>query len=99
MEIFNNEKKSLKEIAEERNMTEGTVLGHLYQANQEGFEIDWLEFVSLEEIEIIEKATKTVKKRLPKDETFRMKFVFEYLEEKMSYVKMRAAVAYRRGHL
>jgi ATP-dependent DNA helicase RecQ len=95
-ELFKNEGKSLKQIAEERNMTEGTVLGHLYKANQEGFEVDWLEFVSLEEIKIIEDAVKIVKKRLPTDETFRMKFVFEYLEEKMSYVKIRSAVAYRR---
>ena len=95
-EMFVNENKSLAQIAKERNITEGTALGHLFQASQEGFEIDWLEFVTLEEIEIIEKAIATVKKRLPKDETFRMKFVFEYLEEKMSYVKLRAAVAYRK---
>ncbi len=95
-ELYKNENKSLQQIAEERNLTEGTVLGHLYQASQEGFEVDWLEFVTLEEIEIIENAIKTVKKRLPKDETFRMKFVFDYLEEKMSYVKLRAAVAYKK---
>jgi len=95
-QLYTNENKSLQEIAEERNMTEGTVLGHLYQASEEGFDVDWLKFVSLEEIKIIEKAIETVKKRLPKDETFRMIFVYEYLEEKMSYVKLRSAVAYRK---
>ncbi|WP_338766320.1 DNA helicase RecQ [Bernardetia sp. ABR2-2B] len=95
-EMFSKENKSLAQIAEERKITEGTALGHLYKASQDGFEIDWLEFVSLKEIEIIDKAIKTVRKRIPKDETFRMKFVFEYLEEKMSYVKIRAAVAYQK---
>ncbi len=95
LELFKNENKSLQQIAQERNMTEGTVLGHLHKASQEGHQIDWLEFVSLEEIEVIEKAIKVVRKRIPKDEVFRMKFVFEYLEEKMSYVKIRSAVAYR----
>ncbi|WP_291726829.1 helix-turn-helix domain-containing protein [Bernardetia sp.] len=95
-EMFTNESKSLAQIAKERDITEGTALGHLYKASQEGFKIDWLEFVTLDEIDTIEKAIKTVRKRIPKDETFRMKFVYEFLDEKMSYVKLRAAVAYRK---
>lgn len=75
--------KSLDEIAIERNLTVGTIEGHLLKAAQEGYEINWQDFLSPQEEEQI----------LPKARDLsKLSLIKEALPEEISYFTIRIAL-------
>ena len=84
-----NQGKTVDEIAAQRNMSPVTISGHLTKYYVEGVNIDVHRFVSKEEIQaVIDKLPLYIK------EEKKMKPVYEALGEKISYDKIRWALAY-----
>jgi len=88
---FLEEKKSLKEIQEERGLAENTVVEHLWKIKKTypDFDFSYLK-PSKKIIESLKKAKKEIKKRKTKEDfmingQIKLKAVFIYLKEKISY--------------
>jgi ATP-dependent DNA helicase RecQ len=80
------EGKNVVEIAAIRGLKEDTIYGHLQKIHERGDSIDLYNFISEEEVKtILEVIAKT-----PNDEGF-LKPIFEALEEKVPYWKIRYA--------
>jgi ATP-dependent DNA helicase RecQ len=81
---------SIDDIAEQRYLSPTTILSHLVQLYETGEkEIDVFEFVSLEEIQQITEGASI----LP--EPLKLREVYEYFSEAISYGKIRFALAYQ----
>ena len=78
--------KSVAEIAKERSLHEGTIMGHLLKCHELGMEVDLYQFVNKADVAKIIIAAKM----LPKDAG--LKDIFEKLEEKYSYDIIRLAL-------
>ncbi len=74
---------SIKEIAEQRDLTENTIHSHLLKAAFEGKNIDLHQFLTGEELDSLADA----KEELPGTEG--LKVFFEYFEEQMPYWKIK----------
>ena len=86
---YYNQGKTVEEIAKQRNMSPITISGHLTKFYTEGGNIDVHRFVSKEEIQaVIDKLPLYIK------EEKKMRPVYEALGEKISYDKIRWALAY-----
>jgi ATP-dependent DNA helicase RecQ len=79
---------SVKEIAEQRNLGETTIISHLAKLYVDGNDIDLSQFVSEEEILQIEKA------QIELENPNALRPYFDYFEEKMSYDKIRFGLAF-----
>ncbi|MDY0990091.1 DNA helicase RecQ [Flavobacterium sp. CFBP9031] len=79
---------SVKEIAEQRNLGETTIISHLAKLYVDGNDIDLSQFVSEEEILQIEKA------KIELENPNALRPYFDYFEEKMSYDKIRFGLAF-----
>jgi ATP-dependent DNA helicase RecQ len=79
---------SLEEMALKRNLSEGTISSHLAYLYENNYDIDLYKFVEPKEMN---KIFNTVKK-LGKDA--KLKEIFELLDEKINYNKIRFGVAY-----
>ncbi|WJS93700.1 DNA helicase RecQ [Flavobacterium johnsoniae] len=87
LELFQNG-LSVKEIAEQRNLGETTIISHLAKLYVDGNNIDLSQFVSDDEILNIEKA------QIELENPNALRPYFEYFEEKMSYDKIRFGLAF-----
>jgi len=74
---------SIKEISEERGLTENTIFSHLQKIHALGTDIDMFQFIATEEIDIIQKAKATL------NSPEALKPYFEYFEEKIPYWKIK----------
>ena len=81
------EGKSVQEIAKERSLHEGTVIGHLVKCYELEMEINLYQFVSKIEVAKIIIAAKSL------SEDAGLKAIFEKLDEKYSYDKIKVALA------
>lgn len=81
------EGKKIEEIATERDLNSGTILGHLTKCYESGMDIDLYQFVSRVEVAQIIIGAKS----LPEDTG--LKDIFEKLEEKFSFDKIKLALA------
>ncbi|HSZ25856.1 MAG TPA: DNA helicase RecQ [Cytophagaceae bacterium] len=84
-----NEGKSLEEIATIRKLNPTTILSHLIKLYDDGENIDLKKFISREEYEAI--VAKAKEMGVKRDEA--MKPLFEALEMKYDYGKIRAAIS------
>ncbi|MCB0635250.1 MAG: RecQ family ATP-dependent DNA helicase, partial [Lewinella sp.] len=80
--------KDIPEIAEQRQMTEQTIWGHLITAFQAGETLDIHDFVSAEHLDYIGNALPYLEKPV------RLKALFEYFDENIPYEVLRMAMAY-----
>jgi len=87
LELFQNG-LSVKEIAEQRNLGDTTIISHLAKLYVDGNNIDLSQFVSDDEILSIEKA------QIELENPNALRPYFEYFEEKMSYDKIRFGLAF-----
>ncbi len=80
---------SIEQIAEKRQLTPSTILNHLAQMLNAGEELDISSLISAEEIQQIIKARNLLRKK----GNDKLKPIFEQLGEKISYSKIRLALA------
>jgi len=73
---------SVEEISKERNLKEQTILNHLIDLGAEGKKIDWGDFVTPEEIRVINRAHAVVSEP-------GLKPIFNHLEGQLSYEKIK----------
>ncbi len=78
----------VKEIAEKRQLTESTVFSHLAVLYEKGYPIDLHELVSPAEVDKVLKSLRYLQ------EPYKLKDIYEYLEEQIPYHKIRLALAY-----
>lgn len=79
---------SISAIAKERDLNESTVINHLVQLYEGGENIDISQFISEKELAVVLQVVKHIQT------PFKMKDVFEALDGKMAYDKIRFAIAY-----
>lgn len=87
LELFENG-ISIEEIAEQRGLSQTTIISHLAKLYVDGNNIDLSQFVSEEEISKIEKA------QIELENPDALRPYFDYFEEKMSYDKIRFGLAF-----
>ncbi len=87
LELFENG-VSVQEIAEQRDLSQTTIISHLAKLYVEGYDLDLSLFVSEEEISQIEKA------QIELGNPNALKPYFDHFEEKMSYDKIRFGLAF-----
>jgi ATP-dependent DNA helicase RecQ len=80
---------SVADIAQQRGMQEITVYSHLGQLYEKGEAIDIFQFVTLGEIEQVDAARRQVGESPPS-----LKALFEALDEKVAYHKIRLALSF-----
>jgi ATP-dependent DNA helicase RecQ len=80
--------KTIEEIAEQRDLKDTTISGHLAKAYEQGEDLDISTFVSEEEVDMILGMLHLM------DTPYKMLDIFNYFEEKMSYEKIRFALAH-----
>jgi len=73
----------INEIAQERELSERTVESHLIKCDEEGYEIDWDQFIPDQYEELIEKAVEKV-------ESTRLTPIKELLPDEVSFFMIRA---------
>ena len=78
---------TIAEIAAKRKLNEGTIYSHLAKLYEDGEVIDIKQFVSNYEVTCVREAIKVVK------DPFKLKDIFEFLDEKVPYYKIRFALA------
>lgn len=86
-ELFKNG-VSVEEIAEQRDLSQTTIISHLAKLYVDGYDLDLSQFVCEEEIAQIEKAQSEL------ENPNALKPYFDYFEEKMSYDKIRFGLAF-----
>ncbi len=79
---------SLSEIATKRELANTTIYSHFAKLIEMGKQVDIYQFVSEEEMKLIEKAHKHI------NDPSAMKPYFEFLEEKIDYGKIRLGVSF-----
>ena len=79
---------SIPDIAQERGMSEATINTHLIQLYEGGENIDINKFISQKELAIIEQVVDHMKP------PFKLKDVFEALDGKITYEKIKFAFAH-----
>ncbi|TVZ52420.1 DNA helicase RecQ [Dokdonia sp. Hel_I_53] len=77
---------NLEEIAEQRNLTLGTIYNHLIKLHEEGMEVDYFQFISAGEVKQINSATTKV------EDPEKLKDYFNFFEEQIPYWKLRLAL-------
>jgi len=87
LELFENG-VSVQEIAEQRDLSQTTIISHLAKLYVEGYDLDLSQFVSVEEISQIAKA------QIELENPNALKPYFDHFEEKMSYDKIRFGLAF-----
>ncbi len=85
-EMF-SEGKTLEQIAEERQLSPQTILSHLITMYERGYELDLKQFISDDEFAQIKYAVEVVG-----IENDVLKPMFEYLEQKIDYPKIKVAL-------
>jgi len=75
---------SIAKIAEERELKEETIYGHLIKLHQDGKPINLFEFITKKEIENIVEAKKSID-----DDEDRLKPLFDHFDEKIPYWKLK----------
>lgn len=78
--------KTIKEISEERNLTESTIEGHLFEGYQNGLKINLDNFIKEDNEQIILEAIKS-------SSTGKLREVKELLNENIRYTEIRAVYA------
>lgn len=81
---------SADQIAEDRQISKDTVISHLIYLHENGELIDFSSYITAEELKLVDDAYS----KLENPEG--LKSVFEYLEEKVTYIKIRIALALRK---
>ncbi|WP_213973694.1 DNA helicase RecQ [Tepidanaerobacter acetatoxydans] len=76
---------SLKEIAQERNLTENTIINHLKRCKQEGKTVDWSRFIDSEK-------EKQILNAIEKVGAEKLKPIKEALPEEISYSDIRLVI-------
>lgn len=79
---------SIPDIAKERGMAEGTIQSHLIQLYEDGENIDISKFISKKEIDVVTQVVKHIQT------PFKLKDVFDALDGKYGYDKIKFALAY-----
>ncbi len=79
---------SMEQMASKRKITPGTIFTHLIRLQQEGVEIDWNRFISGSERAAIMAGVRAL--QMQKGD--RIQPLFEHLEEKFTYEKIRMAL-------
>ncbi len=79
---------SVEQIAHERSLNPTTIYSHFATLYEQGYKIDMTRFVTPKELDLIRKAIKVV------GHTNSLKALFEHLEEKIPYHKIRLAISY-----
>ena len=79
---------NIEQISTERDLNPVTIYGHLAKLYQEGYDIDVQQFVTDEEIGMVKQARKDRKNSTS------IKELFDYLEQRVPYHKIRLAMAY-----
>ncbi len=74
---------SVSEIAKKRELTENTIYSHLLKMHIEGEALDLYQFITIEEVDSLRKATKKLA------DTEGLKPFFDYFEEQMPYWKIK----------
>jgi len=87
LELFENG-ISVAEIAEQRSLSQTTIISHLAKLYIDGYDLDLSQFVSEEEISQIAKA------QIELENPNALKPYFDHFEEKMSYDKIRFGLAF-----
>lgn len=82
---------TLEQIAETRGLTIGTIHNHLMKLHEEGMEVDFCQFITPAEVEIIHAATSKL------EEPEKLKSYFDYFEEKVPYWKIRLGLYLERA--
>jgi len=80
--------KKLEEIAQERKLSLMTIIAHLTYLYENGYKIDILQFVNLEEISKVKEA------KLALGQEEKVKEIFEFLKEEIPMDKIRFALSY-----
>ena len=75
---------SIAEVAEERELKEETIYGHLIKLHQDGKPVNLSDYITPQEIETIVEAKNSID-----DEEDRLKPLFDYFEEKVPYWKLK----------
>ena len=81
---------SADQIAEERQISKDTVISHLIYLHENGELVDFSTYISDEELRLVNESYS----KLENPEG--LKSIFEYLEEKVSYIKIKIALALRK---
>ncbi|MDJ1491429.1 DNA helicase RecQ [Cytophagaceae bacterium DM2B3-1] len=79
---------NIEDIATKRNMSPGTIFTHFLKLSQQGIAIDWSRFISIEDKNNILAGAK----KLGMQKGDRLQPLFEYLDQKHSYEKIRIAL-------
>jgi ATP-dependent DNA helicase RecQ len=79
---------SVSEIADKRQLNEGTVYSHLAILYEKGYDITLNELVSPAEVEQVLKSLRYLQ------EPYKLKDIYEYLDEQVAYHKIRLALAH-----
>ncbi|MDJ1470007.1 DNA helicase RecQ [Xanthocytophaga flava] len=79
---------NIEDIATKRNMSPGTIFTHFLKLSQQGIVIDWSRFISVEDKNNILAGAK----KLGMQKGDRLQPLFEYLDQKHSYEKIRIAL-------
>ncbi len=85
LELFNNG-DDIPTIAQKRELSEATIENHLAKLIQDGENLDFKTLISKKEVEMVEQAKKYI-------EEPGLKPIFEYLNEKVTYSKIKIALA------
>ena len=91
LELFENG-VSVEEIAEQRDLSQTTIISHLAKLYVDGYDLDLSQFVSEEEVSQIAKA------QVELENPNALRPYFDYFEEKMSYDKIRFGLAFLEKH-
>lgn len=85
---------SIQQIAIQRNLNAVTVFSHIATLYEQGFDIDLYKYVSKGEYKVIKKAIATL------GADAKLKELFEFLEEKYEYYKIRLSISlYKKGEV
>lgn len=79
---------SVNEIAEKRQLNESTVYSHLAILYEKGYDISLHELVTPSEVDRVLKALRYLQ------EPYKLKDIYEYLDEQVPYYRIRLALAY-----
>jgi len=79
---------SVGEIAEKRQLNDGTVFSHLAILYEKGYNIDLQELVTPSEIDRVLKSLRYLQ------EPYKLKDIYDYLDEQVPYHRIRLALAY-----
>lgn len=79
---------SVEEIAEKRELTKDTILSHFIHLYEKGEKVNIKKFVTKEELQKVAEATKSI------EPPYRLKEIFDSLNEEISYGHIKLALSY-----